>query len=1067
MIQGVSFSKYWNESAKTSFVILLFCVTIIIGFRNVIFEPMLAYSDMSPFPISIQQANEVIQSAWQPPSGAFWYSSIDLAVAVRIVFMILSFGNVSLAQKMFIMAPYILSFAGLYLVLRRYVKSRLAGFLAAFVYAVNPLTITVFLGGAMGWMYVNAILPFLFLLMLRLSEEKSTLNTIRDVCLFGILFAVAFSMGAQIVLFVFPFFVFVLFSSLQKRKKMNFIRVFSVIFVAFLVGVILCLPVFLPMGKELVNYTAPGQVSALDVEMNYKYENSVDPILSILSLQPTELSIFGWDINSAMVIISMIIPLLAFSAILTRKKWPGFVIFSLILAAGTIVFIYLGYLGVTVPLFRYFRFLEVLPVSNAPSLLLAFAYALLIGYVLDLWLAERGKPKKNLLLQIRGFGARSIGLGSRHLQAAACAFIFVVLLGINWPLFTGTMGLHTLRSQDTTEIPPEFYTISNWLNEKRVGDPNARSLWLPYSYNEIEIKIRYIDRQSVTVSRSLNRYVTTDFTMYSVASFQKVFIDGTSKSAGALLGPLSVKYVIVWLGSKQSGLPRFEYERSGVVGLVGSPVEFQKVLDSQKDFKLVVSSEKFLIYENTRQMPHLSIVKNGNDLRCDAGTSIDDFVYVTDLIGGLPENVRPDVPLLLNSSPSEDFSSEIQLVKNDKFNVEETGNYMIFFSSAAVPLVYIDGIAQESTGYENTYLSQVFLTAGAHNLTTIEKPRSMHPLALWWKLDEGSGTTATDYSSNSLHGVISGNFTWENGENRAVPVFQGKGSVKLDKMTEMINESYTIVMVAKFDQVGDNPLFSAEKLDPSKHVGVAAFGGKALLMMGEGDQELQLKSDTVLESDNLYQIAFGRDQQGQVFLAVDGRVEKTGVDISGVTNFEAINFAPGLSGKVYDFRIYTTILSEDDLEYLNRRTEVLKLKPKAIVLRSPDDGDGVVEAFSDLQPETISGAYYKHEAFLNPHGTAFIYLAEPFDSRWIAYYDNGTKLEHFVAYGGMNAFLAEGNDNERITVFFEEQKNRDNLIALWIGSWILVFTLVASTTGPISRLLKKSFIKVSSLKEIF
>ena len=353
------------------------------------------------------------------------------------------------------------------------------------------------------------------------------------------------------------------------------------------------------------------------------------------------------------------------------------------------------------------------------------------------------------------------------------------------------------------------------------------------------------------VSRSLNRYVTTDFTVYSVKALQKVFIDKTSTSAGALLGPLSVKYIIIWLGSKQSGLPRFEYERGGVVGLVGSPAEFQKILASQKDFKLAVSSEKFLIYENTRHMPYLSIVKNGNRLTSDAGTSIDDFVYVTDLVGSLPENVRPDVPLLLNNSPSGEISSEIQLVKNETFNVEETGTYMVFFSSAAVPLLYIDGVVKDSTGYENTYLSQVFLTAGAHNLTTIEKPRSMPQLALWWKLDEGSGTVAKDYSINSLNGVISGNFTWENTQNRALPVFQGKGSIKLDKMTGVINETYTVIMVAGFDQVGDNPLLSAETLNPSKHVGVAAFGGKALVMIGEGDQGLQLKSDTMLERNKL------------------------------------------------------------------------------------------------------------------------------------------------------------------------------------------------------------------------
>jgi len=1049
------FSLSGNNSVQIALVIVLFSFIIFVGFRNVINQSMLAYSDMSPFPVSVQQGLEVIQSSWQPPSGAFWYSSIDLAMVVRILFIQLTLGNAGLAQKLFIVVPYILSFTGLYLVLQKYIKSKFASFLGAFLYAVNPLTITVFLGGAMGWMYVHGILPFLFLLMLKISEEKSIRCAARDVCLFGILFAVAFSMGAQIVLFMLPFLLFVLLNGLRKRKLLHFARVFSLISIAFLIGIILCLPVFLPMSKELVSYTAPGQVSARDVEMNYKYENSVDPILSILSLQPTELDVFGWDINPSMVILSMAIPLLAFSAVLIRRKWPDFVVFSLFFAACTIAFIYLGYLGVTIPLFRYFRFLEVLPVSNAPAMLLVFFYALLIGYALDVALSVGGGKLKN-----------SLWLNNKYLQKACCVFIFIVFSAISWPLLTGSMGLFAVRSQTVAGIPSEFYTISNWLSEKRATDPYARSLWLPYSYNDIEIRIRYLDRQSVIASRSLNRYVTTDFTAYTVDALQKVFIDKTSVSAGELVGPLSVKYIIVWLGSEQTGLPRFEYERGGVVGLVGSPDEFKKILSSQKDLEMVFSTEKFVIYENLRCVPYLSLIKNGAKLVSNSGTSVDDVADVMALSGSLPLSVGFNLPMLLNNSTSNVFSSEVQLLKNETLRIDTAGNYTIFFTSVATPLIYVDGVLQSPTEYNNTYVSKMFLSAGTHNLTTIEKPRSMSQPVLSWKLDEGSGRLAKDYSPNSLDGTFTGNFTWVNEQNRAVPLFEGSGVISLDKMSGIMNQSYTVVMVAEFEQVGDNPAFRAMATDPSKYVGIVAFGSKVLLLVGNGDQDLQLKSDTVLESNNLYQIAFGRDTQNRIFLAINGRVEKTIVDASSVADYGSIHLAPGMVGKVYDFKVFNASLSEDDLAYLNRRTDVLKLKPTAVVLKLPDIGlDISVNSPLDLRPKTNSNTLYRHELVLNPQGNALIYLAEPFDSRWIAYDSNGTKLDHFIAYGGMNAFLIQGYHDEKIVVFFEEQTNRDSLISLWIVSWGLTLGLLVLATNPISRIAKKTITKIRNKKE--
>lgn len=1043
-----------NNSVQTALIFVIFSIIVFIGFRSVLVQSMLAYSDMSPFPINISQALEVIHSSWQPPIGAFWFSSIDLVIAIRIIYMLMTFGNPVLAQKLFIIIPYVLSFTGFYLVLRKYTNSKIARFFGAFIYAINPMTITVFLGGAMGWIYVHGILPFLFLLMLKISEEKFSKSIVKFICLFGVLFAVALSMGGQIILFVLPFFFFVLYTSLQKKNLLHFVRVFSLISIAFLIGIILSLPVFLPIGAELLSYTNPGSVSAIDVEMNYKYEHSMDPILSILSLQPTELDVFGWDSTPSMVIISLAIPLLAFSAILVRRKWPDFVVFGLILAISTILFTYFGYLGITLPLFRYFRFLEVLPVSNAPSLLLVFPYGLLIGYVLDTFFSEEFATAK-----------KGMFLGKRPLHIVSVFFILIIMFSINWPLFTGSMGLFTLRTETEATMPSEFYEITQWLNEKRKTDPFARSLWVPYSYNDVEINIKYLDQQSVIASRSLNRYVTTNYTKYSNEVFRKVFVDQTSTFAGALLGPLSVKYIILWQGSQQTGLPRFVYEREGIIGLVGSPDEFQKILSNQRDLEIVMSSDTFTIYENMQYIPHLSVLKNGANLISNAGISMETVVDVMALMGSLPPSVRPNTPLLLDSSTQVPVSSQIQLVENETFSVTEDGDYVIFFNSDSVPLVFLDNVPQNSTNLEGTYISEIFLQAGTHNLTIIEKPRSMPEPVLWWKFDEGSGNLVSDYSPNFLDGTISGDFVWVDAQNRFVPEFQGNGIVDLKELRGVMNESYTIAIVAEFDTVGDNPIFRTTAEDPADFVGAIAFGGRVLVLGSQADYQFSLESDTELDIRNPFHIAVGRDIQNQFFLAVNGRLEKTTADLSAeMTGYKYLMVAPGMYGRIYDLRVYDIALSEADIAYLNRGTDVLKLKPKAVIFKPENIGlNSSSDNFkSELQPEFVSTALYMHELLLNPHGTAFIYLAEPFDSRWIAYYENGTKLEHMMAYDGMNAFLAQGHQDERIVVFFEEQSNRDTLLRLWVVSWAFTLGLMFIATDKLLGLVKDVIIKLKN-----
>jgi len=1018
---------------------------------------MLAYSDMSPFPISVSQAFEVIHSSWQPPIGAFWYSSLDLVILIKIIYMLMMFGNAVWAQKLFIIVPYVLSFAGFYLVLRKHIKNKFAASFGSFIYAINPMTITIFLGGAMGWMYVHGILPFLFLLMLKISEEKSFRSRLRSACLLGILFTISLSMGGQTILFVVPFIFFVLYISLTKRNLFNFTRVFSFISIAFLIGIVLSVPVFLPMAKELLSYTSPGSVSVGDVEMNYKYEHSMDPVLSIISLQPTELDIIGWDSDPMIVIISLAIPLLAFSAVLIRRKWPDFVIFSLILAVSIIVFIYFGYLGITVPFFRYFRFLEVLPVSNAPSLLLVFPYGLLIGYLLDTLLF-----KEPASLKVNSF------MGNRLLRIAFCIFILIIPFVINWPLLSGSMGLFTLRSEIEVTIPSEFYDITQWLNEKRLTDPYARSLWLPYSYNDVEINIKYLDRQSVVASRSLNRFVTTNFSSYSIEVLRKVFVDKKSVFAGAMLAPLSVKYIVLWRGSQQTGLPRFEYERGGVVGLVGSPDEFQKILSIQVDLSNIVSSDKYEIYENNRYIPQLSVMKNVASLVDNTGTGMDGMAEVLSLMGSLPLGVGPKMPLLLVNSTQTLITSQIQLFENETLLVTENGEYMIFFNSETSPLVFVDNIPKSLTKFEKTYLSQVYLSAGIHNLTIIEKKRPMPEPVLWWKFDEGSGNLIRDHSPNYLDGAISGDFEWVNVHGRIALEFQGKGSLELKEMRGIMNASFTVLIVVDLDQVGDNAVFRATAPDPSEFTGIAGFGGKTLLLIGCKDYQSSLKSDTQLESKTLYHIAFGRDIKRQLFLSVNGRIEKTMVDTSSdMTGYESLMVAPGMYGRVYDLRAFDVALSEEDIAYLNRGIDVLKLKPKVVVFKLQRNVSNSTSSNveKELRPKIISTTLYRHELLLNPNGSAFIYLAEPFDKRWMAYYENGTKLEHFMAYDAMNTFLVQGNRDERIVVFFEEQNFRDGLLLFWAASWAFTLGIVLLTSYQISGRIERIIIRIKSGKK--
>jgi len=561
---------------------LIFLVIWIFAFRKLWLAGMLAYGDTMPGPENIRQAFEAFFSSWQPLSRGIFFTQ-SMITSWQAVILVPFFKWPNIAQHIFNFLPFLLSFIFLNLLLVKVVPSKIARFLASFFYAVNPVTIGTFIGGATGMLYVHAFFPALVYSFwqlyesIYLSQNKSKI--LSKLLIFVLIFALAYSFGIYVIFLFLPVALFFLIKLLFSKNWKYFLILGVLYAIAMLSCLVLTSPISyyaLPIISSLVGKGTGGlDVATLFQELKTSYDSN--PLLDI-GLGGTYL-VPSLSYLHSVYFLGFFIPFLCLLAPLAaidrrQKNWS---IFFIIFALLILIFIFLTHQGFTLSLFLKMPGFLVFRSPAKLILLMAFAYSILLAISINGFLSYISTKWQKIYLII------------------VMSFIFIY----SWPFFVGDMTLPQAKKDlSNFVIPKHYYEISNFLKEKRQKEGYFRTVWLPFTYESTEIKIHWLDEDAFFLPLGWSQHGQSDMDQFTQSGLKAVA--QCNKNLGKFLAPAAVKYLVVDL--KQN------YPSTDLNGhYLKEPVEqIQKCFDSQKDLELIYSTQNYAIYQNKSFKPLLS-----------------------------------------------------------------------------------------------------------------------------------------------------------------------------------------------------------------------------------------------------------------------------------------------------------------------------------------------------------------------------------------------------------------------------------------------------------------------------
>ncbi|MHC4534073.1 MAG: LamG-like jellyroll fold domain-containing protein [Planctomycetota bacterium] len=145
----------------------------------------------------------------------------------------------------------------------------------------------------------------------------------------------------------------------------------------------------------------------------------------------------------------------------------------------------------------------------------------------------------------------------------------------------------------------------------------------------------------------------------------------------------------------------------------------------------------------------------------------------------------------------------------------------------------------------------------------------------WWRLDDGSGTTAVDSSSSGNDGTITGDPKWTPGKVGGALTFDGGDYVTASGVTDIQPESLTLMTWVRFDSVEGGRQDYLSKDDDyalSLHEGAADQKTHGIVTSAGGWSVVH--GDTVVEIDTWYHSAMTYDSGSQMLLLyLDGELD--------------------------------------------------------------------------------------------------------------------------------------------------------------------------------------------------
>jgi hypothetical protein len=468
---------------------LLFVVaTLLIHWRILIENNMLAYGDLTPFPESADQAWQFFTSSWHNVGLGLSRSPGNLQTFLQWGFIEI-FRSPLLAQKLFIiLVPIIAYLSFRYFVSNvLFIQSRKVRFLSSFFYAYAPIFLAEFVGGTVYTTLISfAFFPFVFARAIDFIRSPELKDALLLVLFIGFLLSVNAHM---IIIFPLSFTVFFV-TDIYFFGRKKFIT-----WVLF--GLLFCLGIFInpvPFFGDIGIITAENgiQLSSGFVSSFQQFLNDIHFTYgwSVLSriiridgfIDPFQMAVINvWGVT----FFYLVVGLIGYTIVrIQSKDMRQRVVVSQILASflfvGTII--YLIHLNVIDGVFRLFPFLFLFRNPAKLTALSTFFFSGLLAYTLTI-LTKRLLYKKN-----------------------GNFVVFLVMLVYLWPLATGDRGLMFTRQQNFT-INPEYREIINTIDLKRDWSNETRDWWLPASYEQTEVKLYWLDQNRLESQLGLQQFM--------------------------------------------------------------------------------------------------------------------------------------------------------------------------------------------------------------------------------------------------------------------------------------------------------------------------------------------------------------------------------------------------------------------------------------------------------------------------------------------------------------------------------------------------------------------------------
>lgn len=591
--------NYFNREIHRDYLIYLtFVIFYIIAYHDLLFQKTPFWVlNMGPLPVS-KLGYYIIGDFYWFPGSLGCEAQPNIATWLRLIVVLISCGDLVIADKLLMSSTLVSCFTMYIFLSNHFTKSRLARFAASLIFGFGPSTVLNY-ADIMHWGY--AIMPIAFNYMLNIVKGKKEIKYIISLSL-----SLSFmtDLLPQIILLIFlSFLIFFTVQLLAATNKVNyFIDVIIPILIASLIYIFTS-PYLISGGLRLLEtlgftfYNERTITSLPELLYTGTYMNQV--ILNTIRLiggsPSNHLPETNW--------IGFVLPIFAFSSLIfvrERTKMLNLLALTLI----SIIIITIIY-GIHLEVFWAIWLVRNTPIKlflypERPLYVVTFVYTTMISVTIDELISKVNHLYKRCNVKL-----------SHKILKWTISTLLVCSLLISTFLFAPVFDTQ-IHKKRYCPLPIIYSSIQNWLsnlNEQEV----YRIMFLPTDSFSVELGL--YDVFEYTPGFALR--LTGDY----IDFVYNQIITGTNHYIGSLLAYASVKYVILatpdkntlWKTEPDQIVPLDpNWDLSGPTryttgAIQGNPLDIAKILESQKDLRLIYMNKDFRVYENIMYLPKVSL----------------------------------------------------------------------------------------------------------------------------------------------------------------------------------------------------------------------------------------------------------------------------------------------------------------------------------------------------------------------------------------------------------------------------------------------------------------------------